>query len=165
MSSTNRVGNPLIRGTQITDRESVVEALKALLYGGDEDSARSTRALGWSTKEYEPEVEMIPWYEELQEIDAVISESIENAKLTPLPTASLLEKIDDMTEKLGTWFAAPAPIYQKRQLRHAFDEMAEVASLLRAGKINAGVAGQRYSDIMAEVEEVVDFTHFADMGS
>jgi len=155
-------GAPLERSTQISDPDAVREAVRALLYGGDEDSHRSTESRYISRDSDKEDMEGdMPWYEDLAELDALIAEEVAVA-FTPLPTANLLEKIDDMAEKMGGWFAAPLPIYQKRALRYAFDEMAELSSFLRAGKVNAGSASETFDRILAEAHEIVDFSRFLD---
>jgi len=76
------------------------------------------------------------WYEELQDIDAVISENVE-VNPTALPTGDLLERIDTAVEALNSCYALAVPVWQKRMLHLHYNELAEVAGDLRAGKINA----------------------------
>ena len=158
-------GRPLIHPSELESDFAVNQSLKALLYGDDECPTRSTRARGWSkdtdSEELGRVATMTPfeWLRELEEIDDMISEEI-TVNPTPLPTANLLEKIDDMTDKLSTWFSNPLPRFHARKLRHSFDEMAEIGSLLRSGVINAGEAQQRFNTVMSEVSEIVDYSNF-----
>ncbi len=153
----NLQGHPLVRSSDITDVASLREALRALMFGGDEinrsTAAPVSRGMGGSN--------MIPWYEDLAEIDHTISEEV-GVTPTPLPTSSLLEKLDDMAGKLESWYAVSLPVYQKRLMHHAYDEVVEVAGMLRGGQINAGEADRRFGAIMAEVGEVYDFSRYAE---
>jgi hypothetical protein len=152
-------GKPLTRAAQITNETAVAQAVDALIYGRDEPR-RDTTAKGWNTSHYGEGVDaMKMWYEELQDIDMVISEA-EEVNPTILPTGSLVERIEAAAEKMSTWYAAAVPVYQKRLLHIRFDELAEVAGDLRGGKINAAEAEARFDSIMAEVEEIVDFSRF-----
>ena len=151
-------GTPLTRADQIDDPEMVKAAVDSLLMGRDE-APRDTRAHGWSTQhEREGADAMKMWYEELAEIDEVISENVERNP-TVLPTGSLLEKIDGVVEKLSSCYALAVPNYHKRALHLHYNEMAEVAGDLRAGKINAAEAGARFTTVMADVNEIVDFSN------
>jgi hypothetical protein len=98
------------------------------------------------------------WYEELADIDALISENVE-VNPSVLPTGSLLSQIDEVVERLSTCYALAVPVYQKRALHIHYDALAEVAGSLRGGKINAAEAQARFSNIMAEVNEIVDFSN------
>jgi len=98
------------------------------------------------------------WYEELSDIDGVISENVE-VNPTILPTGSLLEKIDGVVEKLSSCYALAVPVFQKRALHLHYDEMAEMAGDLRAGKINAAEVGARFTTVMRDVNEIVNFSN------
>jgi len=151
-------GHAMTRATQISDPDFREESLKALLHGGDEDPDRDKRARGWGSRATgEGEEALKMWYEELYEIDAVISEA-EEIMPTPLPTSNLIEKMDDMAYKLESWYAAPMPFYQKRLMHHAFDEVAETSGMLKGGKINVLEAQRRFDTVMSEVGELVDFS-------
>lgn len=150
---------PLVRTSQITDSEATASALDALLHGGDEPK-RDTRARGWNKLHYrEGKDSMKMWYEELNDIDQMISENVE-VDPTALPTGSLVEKIDAAAEKLSTWYAAAVPFYHKRLLHIHMDELTEIAGDLRGGKINAAEASSRFDNIMADVAEIADFSRF-----
>lgn len=150
---------PLVRASQITDAEAVKLALNRLLYGDDEEP-RDTKAHGWNKLHYdEGRDNMKMWYEELQDIDKVISEA-EEVNPTVLPTGGLVEKLDSAAEKLSTWYAAAVPVYHKRLLHIRYDELAELAGDLRSGKINSAEAQARFDDVMADVSEIVDFSKF-----
>lgn len=99
------------------------------------------------------------WYEDLQEIDEQISEEL---GLTPtiLPTGSLVEKIAEAAEQLGSWYAVSLPPYQKRLMHTAYDEMVGVGTDLKTGKINVAEAQSKFDTIMAEVNEIVDFSKY-----
>jgi len=151
-------GRPFTRATQVNDPEFRDASLKALINGGDEDPTRDLRSRGWGSRyagEGEEAVKM--WYEELSEIDRVISEA-EELPPVALPTPNLLEKMDDMAFKLESWYAAPLPVYQKRLMHHAFDEIVETSGMLKGGKINAVEAQRRFDTVMNEVSELVDFS-------
>lgn len=151
---------PLDRPDQITNPTSVAEALRSLLRGRDEN--RDTRAKGWDKAQDGEEImsqNHRMWYEELEDIDAMISEA-EELPLTPLPTGELAAQLEEATHRLSTWYAAPMPIFQKRKLHIHYDELAEVAGDLRTGKINAAEAGARFQDIMADVSEIEGFSKF-----
>lgn len=151
---------PLVRSAQIEDKEAVAAALDMLLHGGDEPANRDTKAHGWTNLHYdEGRDAMKMWYEELQDIDKIISEA-EEVNPTVLPTGGLVEKLDTAVEKLSSWYAAAVPVYHKRLLHIHYDELAEVAGDLRGGKINAAEAQARFDDIMADVSEIVDFSKF-----
>lgn len=148
-------GRPLRRTSQITDFEARASALRLLLNGGDEPE-RSTRARGWR---YESEDRPMEWFEDLQELDAQLSEEMGMAH-TILPTGTLVEKIGDAVEQLGSWYAVSLPPYQKRLMHHAYDEMVGVGQDLKTGKINVAEASTRFDTIMAEVNEIVDFSKY-----
>lgn len=155
----NLKGKPLSRETDITDPEAVASALRLLYFGGDEDDKRSTQV---NANRYVNMGGNMPgqWYEELAELDNDISEALELQPIVRLPTENVLEQIDAAVEALNSWYAAPVPVWQKRKLHYAFDEMAEVSSLLRAGKINVVEAKERFENVMAEAQEIVDFSKF-----
>jgi hypothetical protein len=175
--SANLKGRPLIDPNDIDDPESFNEALRALMLGGDEDEERSTKSgSNWSYHPPAPHsspsmnsslvggiarMSHFEWISDLDELDRVISEEVA-APPTPLPTSGILERIEDMTDKLGSWFSVAMPHYHKRLFRYAFDEMAEIGSLLRTGQINASEAEQRYDTVMAGVGELVDFSRYED---
>jgi len=151
-------GFPMTRPSQVDDPEFREEAMKALLRGGDENPNRDLRARGWGSRATgEGEEALKMWYEELSDIDAMISEA-EEIMPTLLPTGDLLEKMDDMAFKLESWYATPLPFYQKRLMHHAFDEVVETSGMLKGGKINALEAQRRFDTVMAEVGEIVDFS-------
>lgn len=151
---------PLDKPTDIARASAVSRALDALLYSGEEDEKRDTRAYGWNKQHYEEGRDaMKMWYEELSEIDAVISENVE-VPLSPLPTQNLLERISSAVESVSTWYAAPVPVYQKRLLHIHYDELAEVEGDLRSGKINAAEAEARFNTIMADLSEIENFSKF-----
>ena len=152
------MGRPLTRASQIIDSGAVAKALDALLHGGDEDPDRDTKAKGWDEGVNDTEARKM-WFEELSELDQIISEA-EELPLTPLPTGELVSQIEESAMRVGTWYAAPVPVYQKRRLHIHYDELAEVAGDLRGGKINAAEAGARYEAIMAEVAEIEGFSKF-----
>jgi hypothetical protein len=152
------MGTPLTRASQIIDPEAVQKALDALLHGGDEPADRDTRAKGWNEGVYNMEAKKM-WYEELSDIDAVISENVE-VPLTTLPTGNLVNQIEEAVERLSTWYAAAVPVFQKRMLHIHYDELAEVAGDLRGGKINAAEAQARFHTIMADVAEIEGFSKF-----
>ena len=150
---------PLVRAAQISDPEARASALDMLLYADDEPK-RDTRARGWNKLHYrEGKDSMKMWYEELTDIDQMISENV-LVDPTPLPTGGLVEKIDATAEKLSTWYAAAVPFYHKRLLHIHYDELAEIAGDLRGGKVNAAEAQSRFDNIMADVSEIVDFSKF-----
>jgi hypothetical protein len=152
------MGTPLTRASQIIDPEAVSRALDALLHGGDEPADRDTRAKGWDEGVNDMEQKKM-WYEELSDIDAAISESVE-VRLTALPTGELVDQIEECAQRLSTWYAAAVPVFQKRMLHIHYDELAEVAGDLRGGKINAAEAKARYQTIMADVAEIEGFSKF-----
>jgi hypothetical protein len=155
----DREGKPLQRADQISSEEVVAGAVNALLYGPDEPSHRDTTAKGWSTQHYrEGDDAMKMWYEELTDIDAAISEEVA-VNPTTLPTGGLLERISSTVDKLESCYTLAIPVYQKRLLHLHYDELAEVAGDLRAGKINAGEAQARFATVMADVNEIVDFSN------
>lgn len=150
----------LTRPEQITAEDAVARAVDFLLHSGMEPR-RDTTAKGWNRLHYnEGSESMTMWYEDIEEIDKLISENVEVNPTVNLPTGSLVEKIEAAAEKLSTWYAAPVPVYHKRLLHIRFDELAELAGDLRSGKINAGEAQVRYNDVMADVAEIVDFSKF-----
>lgn len=150
---------PLTRASQITSDEAVSQAVDALLHGPDEPSDRSTVARGWDKLHYrEGEDAMKMWYEELRDIDKVIAENVE-VDPTVLPTGGLLERIEGVVDRLESCYALAVPVYQKRMLHIHYEELSEVAGDLRAGKINAGEAQARFSSVMADVNEIVDFSN------
>ena len=152
------IGTPLRRAAQIVDSEAVEAAVDMLLRGGDEVS-RDTRAHGWNTQHYgEGDDAMKMWYEELSDIDQLISENVE-VNPSVLPTGNLVSQIDEVVERLSTCYALAVPVYQKRALHIHYDELAEVAGDLRSGKINAAEAQARFDNIMADVNEIVDFSN------
>jgi hypothetical protein len=151
-------GEPLARASQIVDDDAIQAAVASLLRGGDE-VARDTRARGWNNHHYgEGADAMKMWYEELSDIDEVISENVE-VNPTKLPTGSLLEKLDSAVERLSSCYTLAVPNFQKRALHLHYDELSEVAGDLRAGKINAAEAGARFAQVMADVNEIVDFSN------
>ena len=150
----------LTRSSQITSEEAVRQAVDFLLYSGEEPR-RDTTAQGWNKLHFgEGRDSRKMWYEDIEDIDQLISENVEVNPTKNLPTGSLIEKLDAATEAVSTWYAAPVPVYHKRLLHIRYDELAEVAGDLRGGKINAGEAQARYDDIMADVAEIVDFSNF-----
>ena len=153
------MGSPLTHGSQIGSSSAIARALDALLHGRDE-LPRDTKAQGWNKYHYgEGEDAMKMWFEELSDIDAVISENVE-VPMTPLPTSSLVETIRAAVENLSTWYAAPVPVYQKRALHIHYDELAEVEGDLRTGKINPAEAAARYDAIMADLSQIEAFSNF-----
>jgi len=150
------MGKPMTRSSQITDALARASALSALIDGRDEN--RDTRAKGWDEGVDDMEQKKM-WYEELVDIDKAISEA-EELPLTPLPTGDLVKKVEESAQRVGTWYAAPVPVYQKRRLHIFYDELAEVAGDLRGGKVNAAEAGARYEAIMADVAEIEGFSKF-----
>lgn len=153
------MSRPLTKPTDIVRSSAVSKALQALLYGGDEEW-RDTTARGWNKQHYEEGRDaMKMWYEELSEIDAVISENVE-VPLSPLPTQNLLERISSAVEAVNTWYAAPVPVYQRRMLHIHYNELAEVEGDLRSGKINAAEAEARFNIIMTELAEIENFSKF-----
>jgi len=153
------MGRPLSNPSQITRSEAVARALDALLYGDDEPE-RDTTAQGWNRLHYEEGRDaMKMWYEDLQDIDAVISENVE-VPLSQLPTSNLVEKISSAVEAVSTWYAAPVPVFQKRLLHIHFNELAEVEGDLRSGKINAAEAEARFNVIMSDLSEIENFSKF-----
>ena len=98
------------------------------------------------------------WYEDLQDIDAVISENVE-VNPTALPTGDLLTRIDAAVEALNSCYALAVPVWHKRMLHIHYNELAEVAGDLRAGKINAAEGEARFATTMAEVSEIVDISN------
>lgn len=149
-------GKPMTRPEQITDMLARARSLSALIDGRDEN--RDTRAKGWNEGVNDMEQKKM-WYEELADIDKVISEA-EELPLTPLPTGELVNRIEESAMRVGTWYAAPVPVFQKRKLHIHYDELAEIAGDLRGGKINAAEASARYEAIMAEVAEIEGFSKF-----
>jgi hypothetical protein len=158
------MGKPLSRAAQIVDSGAVDAALDALLHGGDEPKDRDTTARGWNKRHYgEGEDAMKMWYEELSDIDEVITESLseaEEVKLTVLPTGSLVNQIEESAQRASTWYAAAIPVYHKRLVHIHYDELSEVAGDLRSGKINAAEAKARYDTIMADLGEIEGFSKF-----
>lgn len=155
-------GRTLTRAAQITSDEAVRRAVEYLLYPGDEPR-RDTTAQGWNKLHYgEGRDAMKMWYEDVEDIDQLISENVE-VNPSKLPTGSLLEKLDAATEALSTWYAAAVPVFHKRLLHIRYDELAEVSGDLRSGKINAAEAQARFDDIMADVQEIADFSNY-DLG-
>lgn len=152
-------GKPLQRASQITREDSVAMAVDALLHGGDEDPERSTEAQGFNTLHYgEGDDAMKMWYEELQDIDKVISENVE-VNPTQLPTGDLLERIDAAVEALNSCYTLAVPVWHKRMLHIHYNELAEVSGDLRAGKINSAEGEARFATTMAEVSEIVDLSN------
>jgi len=158
------MGKPLIRAAQIVDSGAVASALDALLHGGDEPKDRDTTAQGWNKRHYgEGADAMKMWFEELSDIDEVITESLaeaEEVKLTVLPTGSLVSQVEESAQRASTWYAAAIPVYHKRLVHIHYDELAEVAGDLRTGKINAAEAKARYDTIMADLGEIEGFSKF-----
>jgi hypothetical protein len=171
-------GRALIHPEEIDDDEAFAESLRALMFGGDEDEERSTQSR--SNWNYHPppsytspftnlnfqaggttRMSTFEWIRDLDDLDNIISEEVA-VPPTPLPTSNILEKIDDMTDKLGSWFSVAMPHYHKRLFRYAFDEMAEIGSMLRTGQINASEAEQRFDTVMAGVGELVEFSRYED---
>lgn len=152
------MGKPLTRSSQIIDSGAVARALDALLHGGDEPADRDTRAKGWDEGVDNMEQKKM-WYEELADIDRMISEA-EEVPLTALPTGSLVTQVEESAQRLSTWYAAAVPVFQKRMLHIHYDELSEVAGDLRSGKINAAEAQARYHTIMADVSEIEGFSKF-----
>jgi len=152
------MGKPLTRSSQIIDSGAVARALDALLHGGDEPADRDTRAKGWDEGVDNMEQKKM-WYEELADIDRMISEA-EEVPLTALPTGSLVTQVEESAQRLSTWYAAAVPVFQKRMLHIHYDELSEVAGDLRSGKINAAEAQARYQTIMADVSEIEGFSKF-----
>lgn len=149
---------PLTKASQITSAKRRRRALEALYYG--EQPIRDTRAYGFSVlKHGEGEQAMRQWYEDVQAIDSLISEEIQ-ANPTPLPTGNLIERIDDMVNKLEGVYAAPVPPYHKRLLHIAYDELSEVRGDLKAGRINAAEAANRFEQISSEVANISEFSKF-----
>jgi hypothetical protein len=150
---------PLTNPSQITRSSAVARALDSLLHGRDE-LPRDTTAQGWDKRHYEEGRDaMKMWYEDIVDIDAVISENVE-VPMSPLPTPNLLERLEAAVNAVNTWYAAPVPVYQKRMLHIHYDELAEVEGDLRAGKINAAEAEARFNAIMADLSEIENFSKF-----
>lgn len=152
-------GKPLQRAAQVTDDSAVALAVDALLHGPDEDPNRDTTAQGWNTLHYgEGDDAMKMWYEELEDIDKAISENVE-VDPTQLPTSELSGRLDAAIEALSTCYTLPVPVWHKRMLHIHYNELAEVAGDLRAGKINAAEGEARFASVMADVNEIVDFSN------
>jgi len=152
----------LQRASQIVRGSAVQKALDALMYGEDEPR-RDTKAKGWKTGRYgEGEEVMTMWYEELADIDKLISENVE-VPITALPTGDLVERIGAAVESVSTWYAAPVPVFQKRMLHIHYQELAEIEGDLRGGKINVAEAEARFDTIMADLAQIESFSNF--MGS
>jgi len=147
-------GKPLERSSQITDKEAINQALEALVYGGD-DPKRDTKAKGYPTS-YAQEDDIM-WFEELQDIDNMISEEVgENVSM--LPSAGRVEQIGHLQDKLWTWFAAPIPRWERRILREAINELAGLGNVLREGKVPTMQAQEQFDTIYAEVSNILDWS-------
>lgn len=152
------MGRSLRNSSQINNSGAVSRALEFLLHSG-EDGQRDTKAKGWDEEHPVEGRNTMQWFEELEEIDAVISENVE-VPLSPLPTANLVERIGSAVEAVSTWYAAPVPVFQKRMLHIHYDELSEIEGDLRSGKVNAADAEARFGAIMDDLSQIENFSKF-----
>jgi hypothetical protein len=146
---------PLRNASEITRGSIVAAAVDALLYGDDE-APRDTKARGWDEEGVNA---MRNWFEDLADIDRVISENVE-VSMTALPTAGLVERLEAAVENVSTWYAAPIPVFQKRLVHIHYNELAEIEGDLRGGKINPAEAEARFAIVMADLGQIESYSKF-----
>lgn len=146
---------PLRNASEITRSSVVSSAVDALLHGDDE-TPRDTKARGWDQEGVNA---MRNWFEELEDIDQVISENVE-VPMSNLPTGSLVERLEQAVENVSSWYAAAIPVFQKRLVHIHYNELAEIEGDLRGGKINPAEAEARFGVVMADLSEIESFSKF-----
>lgn len=159
-------GRPLEHPEEISNRDLLDAALTAMISGVDQN--HDTRARGWaSLKGYnhddsdseENPVQYKEWYEELQELDEVLSESLETNP-TLLPATDLLSQVEILAERLDEWYLNALPNFHRRHVRYIQDELGEISRGLRENELSTAEAQQRLDDAKANMDEMFEYSNY-----